>query len=67
MAALVGAQRDRMHIFLDRGVDDFGDRTIVTEVDDFGARGLQDAAHDIDRGIVPIEQAGRGDEANLAR
>ena len=47
--------------------DDFGDRAIVTEVNDFGARRLQDAAHDIDRGIVPIEQAGGGDEANLAR
>jgi len=26
---------------------------------------VQDAAHDVDRGVVAVEQAGRGDEADL--
>ena len=65
VAALVGGDGDALHVFLDRRVDDFIDRAIVAEVDDFDAAGLQDAAHDVDRGIMAVEQAGRGDEADF--
>jgi len=34
-------------------------------VDHFGARGLQDAPHDVDRRVVAVEQARRGDERIL--
>jgi hypothetical protein len=36
----------------------------VPEVDDLGALTLQDPPHDVDRGVVPVEQARRGDESN---
>ena len=56
---------DALHVFLQRGGDDLLHRPVVTEVDHFGARGLQDAPHDVDRRVVAVEQARRGDEADL--
>ena len=67
MTALVRAQRDRMHIFLYRRVDNFRHRAVMAQMDDFGTRGLQDTAHDINRRVVTIEQARRGDKAKLQR
>ena len=40
-------------------------RAVVAEVDHLRAGGLQDAAHDVDRRVVAVEQARRGDEADL--
>src|SRR5690606_28792502 len=37
------------------------------EVDDFRALGLDQAAHDVDRGVVAVEQAGGGDETQRGR
>jgi hypothetical protein len=37
----------------------------VAEVDDLGAGGLRDAAEDVDRRVVTVEQAGCRDEADL--
>jgi hypothetical protein len=34
-------------------------------MDDFGAHALQDAAHDVDGGIVPIKQTGGGDKTDF--
>jgi hypothetical protein len=34
-------------------------------VDDLGAHALQDAPHDVDGGVMPVEQAGGGDETDL--
>ena len=67
VAALVGGDRDALHVLLQRGGHDFVDRAVVAEVDHLRARGLQDAAHDVDRGVVAVEQARRGDEAQPAR
>ncbi len=64
VAALVGADRHALHVLLDRGPDDLVDRAVVAQVDDLGALGLQDAPHDVDGGVVPVEQAGGGDEAD---
>jgi len=33
-------------------------------MDDFGAGALQNPAHDVDGGVMPVKQAGRGDEPN---
>src|SRR5262249_9691761 len=44
-----------------------GDGAVVTEVDDLGAFGLEDAAHDVDGGVVAVEEACSGDEAQSAR
>jgi hypothetical protein len=37
----------------------------VTQVDDFSAHALQNAAHDVDGGIVAIKQAGCCDKAHF--
>jgi hypothetical protein len=39
----------------------------VAQVDHLGAHALQDAPHDVDGGVVAVEQAGGGDEAHLVR
>ena len=64
MAALVGRHGDAVGIFLDRRLDDFVDRAVVAEMDDLRPLRLQDAPHDVDRRVVPVEQRGRRDEAN---
>jgi len=65
VAALVGADGDALHVLLQRGSDDFLHAAVVSQVDHLGAHGLQDAPHDVDCGVVPIEQRGGGDEAHL--
>ena len=61
--ALVGAHRDRIGVFLHRRAHHFAHRAVVTEMDHLRARPLQNPAHDVDRGIVPVEEARRGHEA----
>src|SRR6056297_464789 len=60
--ALVGADRNSVGVFADRGPDDLGDRAVVPEVDDLATLGLNQAAHQIDGRIVPVEQAGGSHE-----
>jgi hypothetical protein len=60
--ALVRADGHALDVLLDGGADDLADRAVVAEVDDLGTLRLQDAAHDVDRGVVPVEQARGGDE-----
>ena len=62
MAALVGRQRDGVSIFLQRGADHILDAAVVAEVDDFGALRLDQPAHDVDGGVVAVEQTGGGNE-----
>ena len=65
--ALVGAHRDRIGVFLHRRAHHFAHRAVVAEMDDLGARALQNPAHDVDRGIVPVEEARRSHEAKRRR
>jgi hypothetical protein len=65
VAALVGGDGDALHVLLQRRRDDLLDRAVVAEVDHLGAGRLQDAPHDVDRGVVAVEQRGGGDEAHL--
>ena len=37
----------------------------MAEMDHFRAAGLKNAAHDVDRGVVTVEQAGGGDKADF--
>jgi hypothetical protein len=62
VSALVARQRDAVGVFLQRGTHDVLDRTVVAQVDDFRALRLDQPAHDVDRGVVAVEQAGGGDE-----
>ena len=61
--ALVGRHGDRVGALLECGAHDGVDAAVVAEVHDLGAPGLQDAAHDRDRGVVAIEEAGRRHES----
>ncbi|EWS62482.1 hypothetical protein Y695_04291 [Hydrogenophaga sp. T4] len=65
VTALVGTDGDALRVFLQRGGDHLVDRAVVPEVDHLGAHALQDAAHDVDGGVVAVKQAGGGDEAHL--
>ena len=62
VTTLVGGQRDGIGIFLQGRADDFLDGAVVAEMDHFGTLRLDQAAHDVDSGVVSIKQAGGGDE-----
>ena len=62
MAALIRRQRDAIRIFLQRGAHDVFDAAVVAEMHNFCALRLDQPAHDVDGGVVPVEQAGGGDE-----
>jgi uncharacterized protein involved in propanediol utilization len=65
VAALIGGDGDALHVFLDGAAHNFPHRAVVAEVDDLRAARLQDAAHDVDRGVVAVEKTGGGDEADF--
>ena len=64
MPALVAAHGDALHVFLNCRGDDFFDRAIVAEMDHFRTHALQNAAHDVNRCVVTVEEAGRRHESN---
>ena len=65
MTALVRADGNAVRVFLQRGIDDFGDRAVVPQVNDFDPLGLENPAHDVDGCIVTIEQTGGGHEPEM--
>ena len=65
VAALVGGHGDALHVLLERRRDDVFHGAVVAQVDHLGAARLQDAAHDVDGGVVAVEQGGGRDEADL--
>src|SRR5438874_5846823 len=65
VSALVGGHRDPLDVFLERGRHDLLDRAVVPQMDNFGTARLQDAAHDVDRGVVAVEKRRRRHEADL--
>ena len=65
VATLVAGDRDALGVLLDGGLDDVLHGAVVAQVDDLAARGLEDAAHDVDAGVVAIEETGGGDETDL--
>ena len=67
MPALVRADGNALHVFLQCGRHHFVHRSVVSQVDHFGAHALQDAAHDVDGCIMAVEQAGGSDKAHLVR
>ncbi len=62
--ALVRADGHALHVLLDRGGDHFVHRAVVPEVDHLGTVALQDPPHDVDRRVVPVEQARGRHEAD---
>src|SRR6476620_8065774 len=67
MPALVGRDRHAVYVLLDRRVHDLPHRPVVSEVDHLGALGLEDPPHDVDRGVVPVEQGRSGDQSDGTR
>ena len=65
MTTLITRHRDRLHVLLDRAIDHFLNRTIVTKVDHFRATALNDPPHDVDSGIVPVKKRGSGNNPDL--
>ena len=63
VAALIGAYRYGVCIFLYSCLDNLLHRAIVGKVNHFYTTGLQNSAHDIYSGVVSVEEARCGDEA----
>ena len=60
--ALVGADRNRVHVLVDGGGHHLLDGAIVAKVDHLRPRPLEETPHDVDRRIVAVEEARGGDE-----
>ena len=56
VATLVRGKRDALDVLLDNRAHDLVDAAVVAEVDHLRALRLQDAAHDVDRGVMAIEE-----------
>jgi hypothetical protein len=56
VAALVRAHGDGLDVLVYRGDRDVADAPVMTEVDDLASACLQDAAHDVDRCVVSVEE-----------
>ena len=67
VSSLVGGDRDGVGVLLDRGRDDLVDGAIVTQMNHLGALSLEDAPHDVDGGIVTVEQRRGGHQSNGVR
>ncbi len=65
VAALVRTDGDALHVLVECCGDDLVDRAVVAEMNDLRAARLQYAAHDVDRRVVTVKEAGGGDEAYL--
>ena len=55
--ALVGADRHALHVLLYHSAHHILDAAVVAEVDHLCALRLEDAPHDVDRGVMAVEQA----------
>ena len=67
MAALIRGDCDRLHIFLNGGIDDLLHGAVVPEMNDLDTGGLQHPSHDIDRGVMAVEKRGGGHEPDFVR
>ena len=65
VTTLVRAEGNALRILLQRSSHHLVNAAVVPQVDDLGAHALQNAAHDVDGGIVAVKQAGGGDKAYL--
>jgi len=62
VAALVGGHAHGLGVLLHRGLGDLRNAPVVPQVDDLGALGHQEAPHEVDGGVVAVEQGGGGDD-----
>ena len=62
MTALIRRHGDSVNVFLNSRIDHLIYTTIMTKVDHFNSGTLDDAAHDIDGGVVAIKKRGGGND-----
>ena len=62
VTTLVGADRHALRVFLDYRIDDLANRPVMAQVHHLGTLRLQDAPHDVDRSVMPVEQRRRRHE-----
>ena len=67
MAALVGTDGNALRVFLQGSGYHLFHTAVVPEVNDLGAHAHQDAAHDVDGSVVPVEQAGCRHETHFVQ
>jgi hypothetical protein len=65
MSTLVTGNGYSLYIFLNSGLNDLFYRAVMSQVNDLSAFALHDAPHDIDRGIMPVEQGGSGNDPDF--
>jgi hypothetical protein len=65
VTALIAGNRNALRIFLQGSGDDFFDRAVMAQMNYFGTIRHQDAAHDVDRGIMAVEQRSSRDETDF--
>lgn len=65
MPALITRHGNGIGIFLNGAVHHFLHTAVVAEVNYFGPAGLHYTTHDINRGIVSVEQGGGGNNTNF--
>jgi hypothetical protein len=67
MAALVAGNGNALGIFFYSALYYFGYAAVVAQVNYFDAFALQNAAHDVDGCVVPVEKGGSGYYSYLMR
>ena len=65
VSALIRGHCDAVRVFLEGCVDNLFHAAVMPEVNHLAAAALNDAAHDVDSGVVPIKQTSGSDESNL--
>ena len=62
MPALIRTDRDALNILFNSGIDDLAHRPVMPEMNNLGTCPLQQAADNVDRRIMAVEQTGCGDK-----
>ena len=54
-----------MRIFFNRSFNDFMNASVMTKMNYFYTLALQDTAHDIDGGVMPVKERCGGDQSDF--
>ena len=65
MAALVTGYADTLRIFFNGGVNNFLDRPVMPQVNDFNACVLQNPSHDVDGSIMAVKKRGSCNHSDI--
>ena len=65
MPALIRADGNGLGVFLQRSVDDFRHRAVVTEMDNLHAGGLKESTHNVDGGVMTVKKGRRGNDPDV--